>query len=376
MSSVYIHIPFCKQACHYCNFHFSTSLKYKDEMIEAIIGDINLNHDFLKEKQLVSIYFGGGTPSLLSKEDIEKILLALSQYYTWNPEIEITLEANPDDLNPTKLQAYKEAGINRLSIGIQSFHDDDLRYMNRAHDSQMAKNALALIKEAGFSNITADLIYGTPSMSDDVWKSNIETLLAFDIPHISSYALTVEPGTALNHFIRFKSWEEPDDEQTIRQYELLIDRLEEAGYRHYEISNFARPGWEAVHNSRYWERAPFLGVGPSAHGFDGEKIRRWNIANNAKYIKQIKAGNDAYEYEILSDKDAYNEYIMTGWRLSRGIDVAYIKTRFPERYNEFLQLTKRHLSAGLIQRNDENNLILTRQGKFLADKIASDYFSI
>lgn len=345
-------------------------------MIEAIIGDINLNHDFLKEKQLVSIYFGGGTPSLLSKEDIDKILLALSQYYTWNPEIEITLEANPDDLNPTKLQAYKEAGINRLSIGIQSFHDDDLRYMNRAHDSQMAENALALIKEAGFSNITADLIYGTPSMSDDVWKSNIETLLAFDIPHISSYALTVEPGTALNHFIRFKSWEEPDDEQTIRQYELLIDRLEETGYRHYEISNFARPGWEAVHNSRYWERAPFLGVGPSAHGFDGEKIRRWNIANNAKYIKQIKAGNDAYEYEILSDKDAYNEYIMTGWRLSRGIDVAYIKTRFPERYNEFLQLTKRHLSAGLIQRNDENNLILTRQGKFLADKIASDYFSI
>ena len=345
-------------------------------MIEAIIGDINLNHDFLKEKQLVSIYFGGGTPSLLSKADIEKILLALSQYYTWNPEIEITLEANPDDLNPTKLQAYKEAGINRLSIGIQSFHDDDLRYMNRAHDSQMAENALALIKEAGFSNITADLIYGTPSMSDDVWKSNIETLLAFDIPHISSYALTVEPGTALNHFIRFKSWEEPDDEQTIRQYELLIDRLEEAGYRHYEISNFARPGWEAVHNSRYWERAPFLGVGPSAHGFDGEKIRRWNIANNAKYIKQIKAGNDAYEYECLSDKDAYNEYIMTGWRLSRGIDVAYIKNRFPGRYNEFLQLTKRHLSAGLIQRNDENNLILTRQGKFLADKIASDYFSI
>jgi oxygen-independent coproporphyrinogen-3 oxidase len=317
MSGIYIHIPFCKQACYYCDFHFSTSLKHKDKLIQSIIKEIDIKKDEWKNTRFETIYFGGGTPSLVEIEDIEKILNKLYKVFSIEAT-EITLEGNPDDLSLKKLKAYKNLGINRLSVGIQSFFDEDLKKLNRSHNAKQAKKVLENIQIAGFDNFTLDLIYGIPGLTDEKWYKNIQTSLDFGSPHISAYALTVEEKTALFHLIKKKKIPPVSEEQSARQFEILRDQLQKNGFIHYEISNFARPGYYSKHNSLYWKNIPYLGLGPSAHSYTGNK-RAWNVANNAIYIKKIENGN-FYETEELTAKDRYNEKIMTGLRTIYGIN--------------------------------------------------------
>ncbi|MEO8568910.1 MAG: radical SAM family heme chaperone HemW, partial [Ginsengibacter sp.] len=286
---MYIHIPFCKQACYYCNFHFSTSLSLKEEMIAALKKEIILsyNSNTLDTEIIETIYFGGGTPSLLNKREIEELLFAIKDNYTVNASPEITLEANPDDITIEKLSSWKEAGITRLSIGIQSFKEEDLKWMNRAHNAAEAMECIDMVKDAGFHNFSIDLIYGTPGLTDDEWHDNVKKIIAFGVPHIACYALTVEPGTALQKMIGLNKKEDVDTDDQARQFLLLMKWLRDAGYEHYEISNFAKPNFRSRHNSSYWKGDSYIGIGPSAHSYNG-KARRWNVANNALYIQSIK----------------------------------------------------------------------------------------
>lgn len=286
MAGIYLHIPFCKQACYYCNFHFSTSLAQKDAMVQAILREIQLQQNYLDGLAVSSIYFGGGTPSILPEEDLQALLQALHQHFNITPDAEITLEANPDDLTAAKLAALKAAGINRLSIGVQSFHEEDLQWMNRAHNSQQATQCITLAQAAGFENITIDLIYGGPTLSDEGWAANVQQAIALKVPHLSCYALTVEAGTALDHFIKKKKMAAVDTDKAARHFEQLMQWMQAAGYEHYEISNFALPGWHSRHNSSYWQGKSYLGIGPSAHSFNGTS-RQWNIANNTAYILSL-----------------------------------------------------------------------------------------
>lgn len=380
MAGLYLHIPFCKQACNYCNFHFSTSLKYKQEMVQAIGQEILLRQDYLADKTLDSIYFGGGTPSLLDAEELDYLFGCIRSAFTLKEGIEITLEANPDDFSEAKLRVWQASPINRLSIGIQSFSDDDLRFMNRAHNASEATQCLTLARAYGFDNLTVDLIYGAPTTSDAVWQTNVQTLLDHQVPHISCYALTVEPRTALDHQIRKGLVPPVVEEQAARQFEQLMGWLTAAGYLHYEISNFARPGHLAQHNSSYWQSRHYLGVGPSAHSFNGHS-RQWNVANNAFYLQALRArtapdhdpaaANQAlFEMEILSPADQYNEAVMTGLRTMWGVD----PTRFPAPFQQhFLAHIPPLVADGLVELRHEN-YVLTPAGRLLADGIASDLF--
>lgn len=374
MPGLYLHIPFCKQACHYCNFHFSTSLKYKAELLTAMQQEIAAQKDYLATKTLQSIYFGGGTPSLLNQTEIEQFFHTIRKYYTIAEDAEITLEANPDDLSLDKLKALKDTPINRLSIGIQSFSDDDLKFMNRAHNASEAEACLEHALQVGFKNLTIDLIYGTPTTSDQQWQQNMDTLVRYGIPHISSYCLTVEPKTALDHFVKTGKSQAVDEEQAARQFEMLMQTMRDHGYEHYEISNFAKPGWYARHNSSYWLGEPYLGIGPSAHSFNGES-RQWNVAHNVKYIKAITENrlHDVYELEALTVTQRYNEYIMTGLRTKWGCRLEKIRD-FGDIYEQhFEQSIRGYIQDGLaIQANDQ--IILTDQGKLLADRIAMELF--
>ena len=286
MAGIYIHIPFCRQACHYCNFHFSTSLKYKDEVIAAILCELEMRKDYLQGAEITSIYLGGGTPSLLGQADIEQIFNQISRLFSLANPIEITLEANPDDLSPQKVKMLRTTPINRFSIGIQSFFEEDLQFMNRAHNAEEAVKCIQEVQRAGFENITIDLIYGAPTTTDQHWVQNLQIALDLRVPHISSYCLTVEEKTALAHFVATGKVSELDENQAERQFTMLVRTLESAGFDHYEISNFALPGRYAQHNTGYWMGMPYLGVGPSAHSFDGLS-RQWNVANNAAYLKAV-----------------------------------------------------------------------------------------
>lgn len=312
MAGIYIHIPFCKQACFYCDFHFSTSLKKKDELIACLIKEIEIRKDELQNQIIETIYFGGGTPSLLTTQEIHSIIDAVYANHTVIEKPEITLEANPDDLLEEKIIELSKSPINRLSIGIQSFFEKDLKLMNRAHNSKEAKKCLEIATQY-FSNISLDLIYGIPDCTHQEWKENIQTALSFEIPHISSYALTVEPKTALDSFIKKGIIKNVDDEKAEEQFNILIDELQKANFVHYETSNFGKQGFFSKNNSSYWLGKPYLGIGPSAHSFDGE-TRSWNVRNNSKYINTIQQNKLPIEREILSKKDRYNEYIMTGLR--------------------------------------------------------------
>ena len=292
MAGIYFHIPFCKQACHYCNFHFSTSLRYKEEMVQAMLRELEARRLYLPDEPLDSIYFGGGTPSLLSEGELMAFFEAVNRYFRLSPKAEITLEANPDDLKPETLAALGRSPVNRLSIGIQSFAEEDLRFFNRAHDAHEARRCLDNARAAGFGDLTIDLIYGAPTTSHAQWAENLEIAFSYQIPHLSCYALTVEPRTALDHFIKKGKAPAVDEEQAARQFGYLVEATQAAGYEQYEISNFALPGRYAVHNSNYWTGAPYLGIGPSAHSFDGES-RQWNVANNAKYLKAVGSGPPA-----------------------------------------------------------------------------------
>jgi len=342
-------------------------------MIKAILSEINLRKDYLPSKKLDSIYFGGGTPSLLSKKDLDEIFNALSKIYSWNKDTEITLEANPDDLDLSTLQDLKNLGINRLSIGVQSFNQADLSYMNRAHNAKEAERCIKLAQDVGFENITADLIYGSPTTSDDTWNSNINKMLSFDIPHISAYCLTVEEGTALHHFVKTGKSKPVDEEKASAQFEMLISRLEDSGYDHYEISNFGKPEAYAVHNTNYWMGAPYLGLGPAAHSYDGESTRSWNIAHNPKYIAKLKEGVLPIEHEMLSEKDKFNEYVLIRLRTKWGIDFDLVKTKFPQFLNHFQTGITKFIKLGQVSKIEEV-YVLTKKGKHLADRISMELF--
>ena len=373
MAGIYLHIPFCRQACHYCNFHFSTSLKLKNEFVQALLKEIKLQKNYLPPETVNTIYFGGGTPSLLTQEELSAILQALHQQFQVAANAEITLEANPDDISDQKLQEWKQAGVNRLSIGVQSFFEEDLRWMNRAHSAQQATDNLQLAIKY-FPNMTIDLIYGGPTLPDDRWQYNVQKALDLGIPHISCYALTVEPGTALASMINKHKTSDVNTEDQARQFVLLMDWLQQAGYEHYEISNFALPGKRSRHNSSYWQGASYLGLGPSAHSFNGVS-RQWNIANNALYIKSLKEDKVPFEIETLTDIQRLNEYIMTSLRTIEGLDIGWVVSRYGEREANQLQRSAQPFIDSGKMRFYNNHLQLTKDGKLFADGIAAELFT-
>lgn len=372
MSGIYIHIPFCKQACHYCDFHFSTSLKKKEAMILALAKEIELRKSEFQDEVVETIYFGGGTPSILEVSDLKLLIDAVYFNYKVIENPEITVEANPDDLSKERILELSQHKVNRLSIGIQSFFEDDLKLMNRAHNAQEAQACLEFATKH-FDNISIDLIYGIPGMSNEKWLQNIETALSYNIPHISSYALTVEPKTALHSFIQKGIIPQPDDEVASAHFQILVDTLAENDFIHYELSNFAKENYFSKNNSSYWLGKKYIGIGPSAHSYDGEK-RGWNVSNNTLYLKSIQENQVPIETEILSKTDRYNEYVMTGLRTIWGISFERITTEFGQTYLDYLnQQAAKYIEDHLLF-VDENILRTTKKGKFLSDGIASDLF--
>jgi oxygen-independent coproporphyrinogen III oxidase len=419
LSGIYIHIPFCKQACNYCNFHFSTSLKQKEALIIALVKEISpyplkgkkeeIEAKMANKEIISTLYFGGGTPSILTDGDLKIIFEALHTRFVFANDIEITLEANPDDITDLKLQEWKAVGINRLSVGIQSFLEEELKWMNRAHTAAESLVCIDKIKAAGFTNFSVDLIYGSPLLSDEDWKKNVQTVIEKNIPHISCYALTVEPKTALDKMIALKKKAPVDAEKQARQFLLLMDWMQKAGYEHYEISNFAKPGLRSKHNSSYWSGEKYYGFGPSAHSYfpsrkSGSPLkggslfreeqsaalmgepplrgdppinaprRRWNIANNALYIQSLQKNILPFEEEKLTETQQLNEYIMTALRTMEGISTAYVGTEFGEdAVSKIKASSTKYLTTGKIMLEGER-IILTKEGKLFADGIAADLF--
>lgn len=371
MAGIYIHIPFCKQACHYCDFHFSTSLKKRDEMVHAICEELVLRKLEIDE-EVATIYFGGGTPSLLTGKELDKILKTVYSNYTISENPEVTLEANPDDLTENKILEFSNSQINRLSIGVQSFFESDLKLMNRAHNESEALACIELAKKH-FENISVDLMYGIPGMTNEQWIINVEKALALNIPHLSCYVLTVEPKTALEQFIKKGIVLPVEDDAAQEHHNILIEMMEAAGYHNYEFSSFCKPGCESKNNTAYWKGRPYLGIGPSGHSYDGAR-RSWNISNNPIYIKKIMSGELPLERETLSIRDTYNEFVMTRLRTSDGISLIEIKENFGLKYSAYLnKQLKQHLEGGfLVLKTD--SVIVTKKGKFLTDGIAADLF--
>lgn len=374
MAGIYLHIPFCRQACTYCNFHFSTSLRLKDDVLKAMMLELELQKNFLNGETVETIYFGGGTPSLLSADEVNRIFDHIAGLFPVNNLKEFTLEANPDDLTLPYLKSLKQTPIDRFSIGVQSFKESDLVYMNRAHNASQADYAIKAAQDMGFTNLTIDLIYGTPGLTDADWRYNLQQLKALQLPHFSSYALTVEENTALHHNIARKKTPPVDAGQSAGQFEILMEQAAAMGYEHYEISNFAQPGHYAIHNTSYWNGVPYLGIGPSAHSFDG-RARSWNIANNALYIKNLLTdGKRDYEEEILTPVQTLNEYIMTSLRTMWGSDLGCVAAKWGD---DVATLTEKNAQEFLERRWVELNdrkLVLTPAGKLFADRIAGELF--
>jgi len=374
MAGIYIHIPFCKQACHYCDFHFSTSLKKKKDLIQSLITELELRKEEFKNTEVETIYFGGGTPSLLTNNELQSIIDAVDGNYSVVAYPEITLEANPDDLSHNRIEALTNTPINRLSIGIQSFFETDLKLMNRAHNAQEAKACLEKAVEH-FDNISLDLIYGIPGASNEQWIKNIEMALSFGVPHISSYALTVEPKTALASFIEKGIIENVDDEQAHEQFHILKEQLEDAGFIHYELSNFGKEGFFSKNNSAYWQGKSYIGIGPSAHSFNG-KQRGWNVRNNTKYIKAVLNGDLPMEIEQLTKIDQYNEYIMTGLRTVWGVSLDKVEKDFGYLLKDYLLEQANVFINQHLLYIDGEHLRVTKKGQFLSDGIASELFKL
>ncbi len=371
MAGIYIHIPYCKQACYYCDFHFSASLIKKKEMVQALVKELQFRKDELKAP-IETIYFGGGTPSLLTLDEIQVLLNTVYDNFLVSADPEITLEANPDDLHSEKIFQLSQTNINRLSIGIQSFHDKDLQLMNRAHHAQ---EALDCIKEAKkyFENISIDLIYGIPGLTNEQWQKNLEIAIDFNVPHISSYALTVEPKTALEKFIRVGKIPPVEEKQSKEHYLILLDRMEASGFINYEFSNFGKEGYFSKNNTAYWNGKSYLGIGPSAHSFNGT-TRSWNVRNNTQYIKSLAIDQLPSEKETLNVSDSYNEYIMTGLRTMWGVSLDKVEKDFGPQYKSYcLEQLKEPLQNELIEVKN-NILTVTKKGKFLSDGIASNLF--
>jgi oxygen-independent coproporphyrinogen-3 oxidase len=372
VAGIYLHIPFCKQQCTYCDFHFSTTFEaYREQMIGSIAQELVSRVDYLEEKPLETIYFGGGTPSILKKNEIARLLETIHANYEVRPNAEISLEANPDDISTESLREWKELGINRLSIGLQSFKEDDLKWMNRAHTVDEAQNCVRLAQSGGFENLTVDLIYGLPNLSMQEWRNHVQTVIDFDVPHISAYCLTVEEKTVLHKLVKTGKIDSVSDETQGEQFMELLKMLETNGYQQYEISNFSKPGFESKHNGNYWKGEWYLGVGPSAHSFNGTS-RRWNVANNRRYLKAIKEKTDYSETEELSKENQFNERILIGLRTVFGVDLDELETisalpkAFYTKMNSFIE------SNWMIK---EGSVIsLTKEGRLRADYIASELF--
>jgi oxygen-independent coproporphyrinogen-3 oxidase len=382
MAGIYIHVPFCRKACHYCNFHFSTSLALTDSFVTSLLREIDLvapftndtGKSYLGSQVIETIYLGGGTPSLLPAPVICTIIDKIKRHFHLEPGAEITLEANPDDISIEKLKEWKHAGINRLSIGVQSFFDEDLKWMNRAHAANQAVQSVRAAIGEGFNNITIDLIYGTPALTDEKWKYNVEQALLLGVPHLSCYALTVEPSTALDKMISSNRSPDVDPEKQANQFLLLAEWLETAGYEHYEISNFALPGMRSRHNSSYWQRKHYLGLGPSAHSFNGIS-RQWNISNNALYIKSLEHGMLPSETEMLTAEQRFNEYVMTSLRTIEGLDIKEVSSQFGEGKSFMLkEAIGKYVQKGHLEEHG-NIYTLTREGMLFADGISSELFS-
>ncbi|SDW50400.1 oxygen-independent coproporphyrinogen-3 oxidase [Lutibacter oricola] len=375
MAGIYIHIPFCKQACYYCDFHFSTSLKYKNEVLKGIEKELVLRKNEIGSTKIETIYFGGGTPSLLSLSELNSIFEVIYKNFSVVASAEITLEANPDDLSSEKIKELAKSPVNRLSIGIQSFFDDDLKFMNRAHNASESKKCLEEALKY-FDNITIDLIYGVPNMTSEKWKSNLQQAFDFGVPHISSYALTVEEKTALHNFIKKGKVPGVDEGVALEHFNMLVQETEKKGFVQYEISNFGKPNYFSKHNTSYWLGKPYLGVGPSAHSFNGTQ-RAWNISNNIKYVNALKENKLPLEIESLSENEQFNELVMTGLRTIWGVDLLKVKEHFDTSYFTYLsENSKSFIEQGLLEINAENCLVTTKKGKFLADGIASDLFKV
>jgi len=384
MAGVYIHIPFCRQACHYCNFHFTVSLKKKENFIKCLLREIELQKDYLspftdktKDNKLLidTLYFGGGTPSILGVAELIIILRRINEFFELKPEAEVTLEANPDDLTIEKLLALKQTAVNRLSIGVQSFQYPDLKYLNRLHSPVQAMQSIKNAFKAGFENMSVDLIYGTPTLSHDKWQENIQTLVDLEVPHISPYCLTVEDKTALSVFIKRGRLEPVDDNHAGVQFEMMVDILEKSGYEHYEISNFGKEGFFSKHNLSYWQGVPYLGLGPSAHSYNGN-TRQWNVSNTSEYIDLIEKGEVTFEKETITTQTSYNEYIMTSLRTQWGCSKAKIHRDYGGDFlSHFEKGAASYLKDGFLLENGDN-VVLTGKGKLFADGIASGLFVV
>lgn len=382
MAGIYIHYPFCRQACHYCNFHFSVSAGQRGDFLESLLREIEWQKDFFapdcesaSHSLIETVYLGGGTPSLLPPTDLQRIFNALNQFFLIDEMAEITLEANPDDLHPHYLGELAQGPVNRLSIGIQSFQPADLAYMNRSHTAGQAMESLWLARQAGFENLSVDLIYGTPTLDDNAWKDHLQRVLDFGVPHLSAYALTVEEKTPLALFIRRGQAMPVDEESCVRQFDILMDVMDARGYQHYEISNFALPGGISRHNLSYWQQKPYLGLGPSAHSFRGNQ-RWWNVPNTSRYIAALRSGRLPQDSEMLGEADQLNEYLMTSLRTMWGCDTDVVERSWGrQRQTALLQAAKAHLAAGLLEHRN-GKLLLTRHGKHLADRVASDLFQL
>ncbi len=373
MAGIYLHIPFCKQKCHYCNFFSLASIKRKDEFVAILLKEIDLQKEYLQGETVSTIYFGGGTPSLLSVETLQVLLEKLQHTFTISPDAEITLEANPDDLDPLYLASLKQTAINRLSIGIQSFHDADLEYLNRVHTADRAQQVIEQAQAAGFDKLTIDLIYGIPTLSKSGWIDNINAFLQMGISHLSAYALTVEPKTALHTRIQKGLMSAVDEMQAAEHFEILMDLMGAHGFVHYEISNFARPGHYSQHNSLYWLGGHYLGLGPSAHSYNGLS-RQWNVSNLGQYLQLDTVSKLEPENEVLTKEQRFNEYVMTSLRTVWGCDLEHISNIFGTQWAEELaQKGKKFIERGHMFSKD-GRFFLTTKGKLFADGIASELF--
>ncbi|MFK7784390.1 MAG: radical SAM family heme chaperone HemW [Crocinitomicaceae bacterium] len=372
MAGIYLHIPFCKQQCTYCDFHFSTTFEaYRSQMIDAIATELEKRVSYLEGKSIKTIYFGGGTPSILKKEEIAHLLKTIRSNFEVDSAVEISLEANPDDISKHSLIEWKSLGINRLSIGLQSFKEEDLKWMNRAHTVDEAQNCVRLAQSEGFDNLTVDLIYGLPNLSMEEWRNHVQTVINFGVPHISAYCLTVEEKTALHKLVETGKVETPSDDTQGEQFLELLKMLEENEYQQYEISNFSKDGFESKHNGNYWKGEWYLGVGPSAHSFNGDS-RRWNVANNRRYLKAIEEGENYSETEELSLENQFNERILIGLRTVLGVDLnelAAISQPLASFYDKIESFVE---SKWMVKR--DSVISLTKEGRLRADYIASELF--
>jgi oxygen-independent coproporphyrinogen-3 oxidase len=379
MAGIYLHIPFCRQACHYCDFHFSTSLKTKDDLLMALQQEIRLQEHYFDARgetghPLETLYFGGGTPSLLGGEELQRLTGQLTAAFPFAGEAEVTLEANPDDLGAAKVRELVRAGVNRLSIGVQSFFDEDLRFMNRLHNAAQAEAAVKRAQDAGITNISIDLMYGIPGLTPERWRENLSKAFALQVPHLSCYALTVEERTALSHMIRTGKMVAPDEAAAAVHFRALRAAAAQQGFEHYEISNFALPGFRSRHNSSYWTGAPYLGLGPGAHSFNGE-VRQWNVRNNNVYIRALQEGRIPAESEILTKDQHFNETVMIRLRTIEGLRLEDVRSQFGNAYRTHLEKEAQPFIEKGWLRAENDHLQLSESGMLFADRISSGLFS-